>query len=128
MQNYMCKYQDVILETRLNLHLSRCINSQCTRFAEPINGNVCKMCPHRVLPDKVDEKQIESVQKDIFNPSIKKKQRTQESCQHLFDTYCKKCVKCDQKTRICEIGQCDFAIPINELMISLEIHCPLELW
>jgi len=127
MQNYMCKYQDVILETRLNLHLSRCVNSQCPRFAESIDGDVCKMCPYRVLPDKTDEKQIESLKEDIFDP-IKKKQRTSELCQHLFDTYCKKCIKCDQKTRVCEISQCEFIFPIDVLMENSEIHCPLGLW
>jgi len=125
MQNYICKYQEVILETRLNLHFSRCVNSQCTRFAEPINGDTCKICPHRTLPDKEDEKQIESLKEDI---SIKGEQRTQEVCQHLFDTYCKKCIKCDKKTRVCENSQCEFIFPIDELMKNLEIHCSLGLW
>ena len=128
MKERTCKYQDILLETRLNLHLSRCINEQCERFVEPISKEICNICPHRTSPNEEDEKWFESMRENIYDISIEEKQRSLETCQYLFDTYCRKCKERNQKTGMCETNQCVFVIPIDELMKNSEIHCPLRLW
>jgi hypothetical protein len=124
MKKRMCKFQDTILETgRLGIHISRCLNKECSRFLTGLNEEICDACSYRM---PVDINKDKSLAKDIFDVDLI--QRSDQLVSHLYNTYCKQCEYFDQHTKMCISQKCNFTFPVDIIMRCPSVNCPLELW
>ena len=123
MSKRVCEWQHMMLETGLNIHVSRCENKGCESFLSPVHRELCESCQHR-LPTKDRDEVIESMAEDIHIEGG----RQDAEAQHFFETHCKKCEQYDAVEGYCLKIKCDFAAPIRDLMVNPGTHCPLELW
>jgi hypothetical protein len=85
----MCKWQGIILETRLNIHLSRCENPDSQNRYTPATEEVCNLCPNRVKIDGPDE--LAESMAEVFNAEVS--EHSAEILANLEAHYCADCVQ-----------------------------------
>ena len=124
MDKRLCVWQSVMLETRLNIRISRCVNRQCKIYLNPVHKEVCESCPSRVPIEGKDEI-TESIADTVY---VELDGRQDEGVEHILSNHCKKCEHYDKKDGLCAMLTCEYPLPMRDLMRNLSIHCPLELW
>ena len=90
MKKRMCRWQGVMLETRLNIHLSRCENPDSPNYLAPAAKEVCSLCAHKMAvegPDELAESLVE-----VFGAEV-----SEQSAETLADLKTHYCVECVQK-------------------------------
>lgn len=125
MRKRTCQQQSMILETRLNIHVSRCENRACKYYLNPVSEEICNSCSQKVSIEGEDEL-ANSMADDVYN--VKLDERSDQTVVHIFNNHCEKCSHYSKKDGMCIQLTCEYAIPIKSLMRNPSIHCPLRLW
>lgn len=125
MRKRMCYWEGVVLDTVLNIHISRCENKKCPEFLSLVDEDICNQCQNR-MPIQGRDKLAESMETEVYGVSLD--ERDEEIVIQLFNTHCRKCPRFDEKERLCLDLKCDHIVPIRSLMKNSNIHCPLGLW
>lgn len=125
MRKRVCLYQSMVLETRLNIHLSRCEHSDCKYYLNPVGEDICNACPQKMAIEGEDDL-ANSMKDDVF--AVELDERLAEVIVQLFEKHCESCIHYSKQDSMCGKLRCDYAIPIKTLMRNPNIKCPLELW
>jgi hypothetical protein len=116
----MCMAQETMLETELNIHVSRCVCSESKFYFDLVYKERCENCAH--LIPVVDDKVFESLKDDVY---IELVERTDKEIADYFNT----CKKCDHYVEgICTAMKCKCPVPVQDLMRNPDTHCELGLW
>jgi len=78
-----------MLETRLNVHLSRCENPDSENCFTPVNEEVCSSCPNRNPVEDSDE--LAESMAEVY--SVEVNERSAEILANLDAHYCAECVQ-----------------------------------
>ena len=123
MRERMCQWQNTVLETKRNIHVSRC-DCRASKFRfSLIHKEICERCPHRI-PIEGEDKLVASLANDVY---VELESRQDEEVEQLLDI-CKVCDNFDAPSGTCNRRDCDSVIPLRDLMRSPQTHCPLRLW
>jgi hypothetical protein len=125
MQKRICHWQSTMLETRLNIRVSRCENSTCRYHLNPISEEICLACNQRRLIEGQD-KLAESLMDDIYGVELD--ERSDQEVVNLFKGHCIECPQYNKKDGMCIALQCKHCIPVENLIRNPNIHCPLGVW
>ena len=93
MKRRVCQWQSVMLEIRLNVHVSRCENKACQHYLGPINEKICNSCSQKNPIG--DEDELASSMAEVYNVELN--EQSDQILAHLFDNYCAECPQQDEK-------------------------------
>lgn len=93
MKKRVCQWQSVMLETRLNVHISRCENKACKNYLTPVNEKICNSCMEQNPIG--DEDEVVNSMTEVFD--VKLNEQSDHILAHLFDNYCAECSKQDEE-------------------------------
>ncbi len=82
-----------MLETRLNIHVSRCENKVCKNYLGPVNEEICNSCAQQNSIGDKDE--VANSMAEVFNVELN--EQSDQILAHLFDNYCAECSQQDEK-------------------------------
>lgn len=85
----VCKWQGIMLETRLNIHLSRCENPDSQNCYTPATEEVCNSCPNRRPVEGFDE--LADSMAEVYNAEVS--EHSAEILANLEAHYCAECVQ-----------------------------------
>lgn len=86
----VCKWQGVMLETRLNIHLSRCENPESQNCFTPATEEVCNSCADRIAVEGSDEL-ANSMAAEVYDVEVS--EHSAEILANLDAHYCAECVQ-----------------------------------
>lgn len=123
MREWACAFQSTLLETRLNIFVSRCECSECPSHLSVADKETCSKCSYKVVPDGIDQwaGSITDIVQEV-------EERSDQIVEHIFTTHCKKCDQYNKETQMCLDPTCDCMLPVKELIKSTSVNCPLRLW
>lgn len=87
MKRRVCQWQSVMLETRLNVHISRCENNACQHYLGPVNEKICIECSQRQPIG--DEDELAGSMAEVYNVEVNKD--SDQILANLVDNYCADC-------------------------------------
>ena len=88
MKRRVCQWQSVMLETTLNVHISRCENHECRHHLGPVNEEICITCTRR-NPIGDEDEVANSMADEVYNVEVNK--QSEKILAHLFDKHCADC-------------------------------------
>ena len=124
MKERMCVWQETVLDLMRNVYVSLCLNAKSDVQFDLVHKERCENCSHRERFTGEDEV-AESLVNDVY---IELAARPDETIEQLLDTHCKQCDHYAEIDGICSKTQCEYPIPIRELIRNPDTHCELGLW
>jgi hypothetical protein len=126
MESFMCRHQDMMLDSESGIKISACRNQNCPRCHAPVSELICGDCSFQEEPHP-DAHQTFKTLGEIFD-TTGLETRPPGMRLKILETYCLKCVHCDEDTKICGACDCTGRAPIDEYIRFTKFNCPLELW
>ncbi len=124
MRERICKWQDTILDTATNTHVSRCVCLACEYGFDVIIKARCMKCKHR--PPIIGDNQVAlSIMADI---DVEVDERSDEEINSIIETHCKKCDQYTEDTDVCKMATCSCHSAVKEAARNLHTHCPDKVW
>jgi hypothetical protein len=114
-----------MLESVLNIHVSRCCNRGVRNYLGPAHKDLCKTCPGLEPVSVEDEMMMESLAEYVY-PEIGG--RPPELIDELMETHCKKCKSYSPRTGSCALASPEQGFVIRDLMENETLHCAKGEW
>ena len=124
MRGRICEWQETMLDTTNNIHISRCICAECEYGFDSIIEERCKKCKH-LSPIIGEDQMALSMAVDI---DVAVDERADEEITAIIERHCKKCPQYIADTDVCKSATCSCHSVVREASRSLRAHCPNGVW
>ena len=123
MRERMCKHQETMLETTLNIHVSRCRNREAQNFCGPVHKDLCQGCDG-LTEDPIDG-MVDSLADYVYP---EKGGRSPELIDALMEDHCKKCESYSAQSGCCALESPTRWFTIRDVMENETLHCVKGEW
>ena len=124
MRGRICEWQEIMLDTTTNVHISRCLCTACEYGFDSVIEARCKKCKHRI-PIVGEDRMALSMEADI---DVDVDERSDEEINSIIERYCRKCPQYTTDTDVCKSATCGCHSVVREASRSLRAHCPDGAW
>ena len=114
-----------MLETSLNIHVSRCGNRGAENYLRCVHKDLCQACQDRDA-ELVDDEWTVLMDGYVYPETIKG--RSPELIDELMECHCKSCKNYSPNEGVCSLSPLTQSFPIRDLMENETIHCPEGAW
>ena len=122
MKKPICSWQETMLDTGRNVHVSRCVCAESQWCFDAVTEARCLNCPSKTPPDDV---LFDSI---IETLDVKVEERLDEEVQLIYDKHCKKCPQYIEAEDICRSATCPCSAVVGDMIKSPHTHCPEGAW